>query len=53
VIWAALLSKILQSKVGPERVPYFTAFNIVSMGTIATMLAVIFDWGGICIDSLG
>jgi hypothetical protein len=33
-------------------VPILVAFNIVSMGTIATILAVPFEWGGTCIDVL-
>jgi len=52
IVWISLLTKIIQSTPGSERVPYFTAFNIVSMGTIATILAVM-DWGGVCIDVLG
>ena len=52
IIWGVLFAKILQSKPGNERVPSLTAFHIVSMGTIATLLAVI-GWGGTCIDVLG
>mmetsp|Transcript_19791 Transcript_19791/g.27208 ORF Transcript_19791/g.27208 Transcript_19791/m.27208 type:complete len:730 (-) Transcript_19791:249-2438(-) len=51
--WGVLLTKIVQSKPGNERVPYLTAFNIVSMGSLATILSLVFEWGGVCIDVLG
>ena len=51
--WGELLTKIVQSNPGNERVPYLTAFNIVTMGTLATLLSLVFDWGGVCIDVLG
>ena len=35
-----------------ETVPLFVACNIVTMGSIATYLAVIPEWGGVCIDVL-
>eukprot|EP01041_Mallomonas_annulata_P002749 gene2749-5415_t len=51
--WIMLFTKIVQMKAGPLRVPYLTAFNIVSMGTLATTMAVVWNWGGVCIDVLG
>eukprot|EP01041_Mallomonas_annulata_P012288 gene12288-25843_t len=50
--WIMLLMKIIQMKPGPARVPHFTAFNIVSIGTIATLLALVWNWGGVCEDAL-
>jgi hypothetical protein len=44
--------KLIQMKDGIKRVPLLVAFNIVAIGTVATILAVCFSWGGICIDSL-
>eukprot|EP01041_Mallomonas_annulata_P011020 gene11020-23024_t len=51
--WITLLLKIIQMAPGPVRVPYLTAFNIVSMGLVATLLAVVWNLGGVCIDVLG
>eukprot|EP01041_Mallomonas_annulata_P000687 gene687-1316_t len=51
--WIMLLMKIFQMKPGPTRVPLLTAFHIVSIGTIATILALVWNWGGVCIDALG
>ena len=36
-----------------DKVPHLVAFNIVSMGTLATFLSLILNWGGLCIDVLG
>ena len=51
--WSILLIRIYQAPEGNERVPFITAFSIVSMGTVATILAVVFNWGGVCVDQLG
>jgi len=48
-----LLARIIYSKPGFECVPFYTAFNIAFMGTIATALSLYFNWGGVCIDVLG
>jgi len=45
--------KIINTTRGDERVPYLIAINIVSMGTLATVIALVFNWGGVCIDELG
>eukprot|EP01041_Mallomonas_annulata_P012568 gene12568-26467_t len=50
--WVFLLLKIALLKSGSSRIPHLTSFNIVSMGIIATILA-IYNWGGVCIDRLG
>ena len=36
-----------------EKLPYFVILNIIIISTIGTMLTVFFNWGGMCIDSLG
>jgi len=51
--WSILFTRILQSRPGNERVPYFTAFNILSMSSIASLLEIAFTWGGVCTDVLG
>ena len=53
MVGSNLFVEILQLKIGNERIPYFTAFNIVSIGALATALSLFFDWGGICVDALG
>mmetsp|Transcript_30216 Transcript_30216/g.41566 ORF Transcript_30216/g.41566 Transcript_30216/m.41566 type:complete len:767 (-) Transcript_30216:185-2485(-) len=53
VTWLILLSRIVNSKPGFECVPFYTAINIVSMGAVATILAIFFNWGGVCVDVLG
>ena len=53
LIWLALLIKFIHAN-ELETVPYLISLNIVSMGTIAALLYVVFDWGGgICIDTIG
>lgn len=52
-VWISLIIKISQIKRAEEKTPHLVAINIVSMGTIATLLALLFDWGGVCIDVLG
>jgi len=51
--WFSILMRIVYSKPGFECVPFYTTFNIVSMGTIATVLSLFLNWGGVCIDVLG
>jgi signal transduction histidine kinase len=53
LILCVLIMKLLQLKEGSKRVPLLVAINIVTMGTIATFLALCFEWGGVCIDVLG
>jgi signal transduction histidine kinase len=45
--------KLFQLKEGSKRVPLLVAINIVTIGTVATILALCFEWGGVCIDVLG
>jgi hypothetical protein len=53
VVLFVLLLKMIQSESGSKRITSLVAFNIVLMGTIATILALCFEWGGMCIDVLG
>jgi hypothetical protein len=48
-----IIMKLLQLKAVSKRIPLLVAFNIVTMGTVATILALCFEWGGMCIDVLG
>lgn len=52
-VWLTLFIKVNQIHSAKEKIPHLVAFNIVSMGTLATGLALFFDWGGLCIDVLG
>jgi len=51
--WIVLLTRLMNSPSSFENAPTYTAFNVVSMGTLATVLSVFFNWGGVCIDVLG
>ena len=53
IVWLVVLSKISQIKELEDKIPHLVAFNIVSMGTLATVLAIFLNWGGLCIDMLG
>jgi hypothetical protein len=53
LILCVLFMKLFQLKPGSKRIPLLVAFNIVTMGTVATILALCFEWGGVCIDVLG
>ena len=53
IIWLVVMGKISQIKRLEEKVPHIVACNVVSMGTVATVLALCFNWGGLCIDVLG
>ena len=53
VVCMILLMKLVRSKPGKERTLFYFTLNNVSIATIATFLAIEFDWGGICIDILG
>ena len=48
----SMITKLLYSDPLFETVPILVAVNIVSMGVIATTLALVFEWGGVCIDQL-
>lgn len=52
MIWLALFFKIVTISQSEQRTPLYVAINIVSMGTIATIIA-LFDDPGVCIDILG
>lgn len=52
LIWLVLAIKLFQLERGPHQVPLLVALSIVSMGTIATFLSLVFVWGGVCIDVL-
>lgn len=53
IIWLILLIKIIQIKQLEDKIPHIVALNIVSIGTVATALALVLNWGGLCIDVLG
>ena len=52
-ILCVLVTRLLQQKTGTKRIPLLVAFNIVTMATVATILSLCFEWGGVCIDVLG
>ena len=52
IIWFVILSKIFQINELEDKVPHLVAFNIVSIGTFSTALALFLNWGGICSDVL-
>ena len=51
LIWLVLAFKIYLLP-SSRRTPLILAINVVSMGTVATFLALVFHWGGVCIDVL-
>ena len=51
--WFVLLFKLFQFKDKKSRIPQFIGLNILSIGALTTLLTVMFDWGGVCIDVLG
>ena len=53
IIGFAVLIKISQISEMDDKVPHIVAFNIVSMGALASGMALTLDWGGICMDTLG
>ena len=52
MIFLAIGLKTFLTESSKARVLLFVALQIVSMGTIATALAVFWEWGGFCIDVL-
>lgn len=52
-VWLALFPKILSNISIEEKVPYFMAFNILSMAVVSTSIGLIFNLGGVCVDVLG
>lgn len=48
-----LAVKIVQASPGKERIPSMLALNVIAMGLLFTVLVVVFNWDGICIDALG
>lgn len=53
IIWTIFLWRIVQRKSNPDISPYVAYFNVISMGLITSILSLIFDWGGICMDGFG
>jgi len=47
------LYKIYQLPRGQSRVPMWLALHSSLQGTFSTFLTVVFDWGGLCVDTLG
>jgi hypothetical protein len=52
LIWLALVMTIIRMGSSQKRTPLLVALNIVSMGTIATLIALVWNWGGVCVDVL-
>jgi len=52
ITWMSVVTKLIYADPVFEAIPSMININIVSMGTIATMLALLFEWGGVCIDQL-
>ena len=48
-----VISKISQIQAIEDKVPHLVACNIILIATIASILAFIWNWGGVCIDVLG
>ena len=48
-----LVAKVIQTRSEKERISNFIAINIVLIGLVSTFLAIFFNVGGICVDSLG
>ena len=51
MVWLVLVWRLFSNKISIEKIPLCVAFHIVSIGTIATILA-LFNWGGMCVDVL-
>ena len=51
--FAMLSVRISQMMPGKERVPSIIALDIVFKGLLSTLIFVIYNWNGICIDVLG
>jgi signal transduction histidine kinase len=52
MICLVLLIRIVSTQLGNYRVPYILAFNVAAIGTIASWLSFVHEWGGVCIDVL-
>jgi signal transduction histidine kinase len=52
LVWCLLLLKIFQMEPDDKRIPLWVSFNVTSMASISTFLSVVFNWGGVCVDSL-
>lgn len=48
-----LLFRILHARPGKDRIPSIIALNVVLMGLLSTLNFVLFNWVGVCIDTLG
>lgn len=48
-----VISKISQIRELEDKVPHMVACNIILISTIASILAFVLNWGGVCIDVLG
>ena len=45
--------KILKISTMEERVPHIVAFHIILISMVATVLSIVWNWGGLCVDMLG
>ena len=48
-----VITKISHIDAIEDRVPHLVACNIILISTIATVLTLVLNWGGVCIDVLG
>ena len=53
ITWIMLVLKIFQSNKDKQKIPYLTTFCLVSLGFLATIMALVWNWGGICVDIFG
>jgi len=53
IIDLMVLYKIYQLPSGTKRIPQWVSFHCSLMGTASTLLSIGWNWGGLCVDSLG
>ena len=51
--WLTFVAKIAQTEPGNERIIYTYGLSILSMSAMTTLLSLFWNWGGVCIDTLG
>jgi hypothetical protein len=52
MICLVLFYRVASTQLGHHRVPHVLALNIAAMGTIASWLSIVHEWGGVCIDAM-
>jgi len=53
ITWVMLLSKLIKTQKSHLRIPYLTTLCLVTLGFLTTLMALVNNWGGICIDMFG